>query len=154
MRDTERQSGRDTGRGRSRLPVGSLMWDSILGLQDHALGWRQVLNCWAIQASLGNHSWWPLGIICDMKSGRPYKILFSPKEGVIKSNYKKVNKNKCRNINCCWENHCESWCIRLSLVFIQFFHTDLFGMEDWQLNICWSLKGNISPTIFGVSLEK
>ncbi|CAD7673553.1 unnamed protein product [Nyctereutes procyonoides] len=30
--------GRDTGRGRSRLHAGSLMWDSIPGLQDHTLG--------------------------------------------------------------------------------------------------------------------
>ena len=48
MRDTQRERekerGRDTGRGRSRLHAGSLMWDSILGLQDHALGGRQVLN--------------------------------------------------------------------------------------------------------------
>ena len=28
---------RDTGRGRSRLQVGSLTWDSIPGLQDHTL---------------------------------------------------------------------------------------------------------------------
>ena len=34
-RHTER--GRDIGRGRSRLPVGIPMWDSIPGLQDHAL---------------------------------------------------------------------------------------------------------------------
>ena len=40
----ERQRGRDTGRGRSRLHSGSPMWDSILGLQDHTLGQRQVLN--------------------------------------------------------------------------------------------------------------
>ena len=45
MRDTERVRGRDTGRGRSRLHAGSLMGDSILGLQDPALGQRQVLNC-------------------------------------------------------------------------------------------------------------
>ena len=32
MRDTERD--RDMGRGRSRLPVGNLKWDSIPGLQD------------------------------------------------------------------------------------------------------------------------
>ena len=32
----ERERGRDTGRGRSRLHAGSPMWDSILGLQDHA----------------------------------------------------------------------------------------------------------------------
>ena len=38
---THTQRGRDTGRGRSRLHAGSLMWDSILGLQDQALGWRR-----------------------------------------------------------------------------------------------------------------
>ncbi|XP_048968789.1 serine/threonine-protein kinase RIO3 isoform X4 [Canis lupus baileyi] len=40
MTDTlrERERGRDTGRGRSRLHAGSLMQDPILGLQDHALG--------------------------------------------------------------------------------------------------------------------
>ena len=40
MRD--REKGRDTGRGRSRLHAGSPMWDSILGLQDHTLGQRQI----------------------------------------------------------------------------------------------------------------
>ena len=40
MRDThrERERGRDTGRERSKLHAGNLMWDLILGLQDHALG--------------------------------------------------------------------------------------------------------------------
>ena len=46
MRDTERQRereteterGRDTGRERSRLHAGNLMWDLILGLQDDTLG--------------------------------------------------------------------------------------------------------------------
>ena len=28
------------------------MWDSIPGLQDQALGWRQALNCWATRAAL------------------------------------------------------------------------------------------------------
>ena len=42
MRDTER--GRDTGRGRSRLHAGSLMRDSIPGLQDHDLSQRQMLK--------------------------------------------------------------------------------------------------------------
>ena len=37
-RERERERGRDTGRGRSRLHAGSLMWDSIPGLQDHVLG--------------------------------------------------------------------------------------------------------------------
>ena len=44
MRDTERERGRDIGRGRNRLHTGSPMWDLILGLQDHALGRRQALN--------------------------------------------------------------------------------------------------------------
>ena len=43
-RERERERGRDTGGGRSRLHAGSPMWDSIPGLQDHALGQRQVLN--------------------------------------------------------------------------------------------------------------
>ena len=37
-RERERERGRDTGRGRSRLHAGSPMWDSILDLQDQALG--------------------------------------------------------------------------------------------------------------------
>ena len=47
MRETET----DTGRGRSRLHAGSLTWDSIPELQDHTLGRRQALNCWATQGS-------------------------------------------------------------------------------------------------------
>ena len=38
IHETERERGRDTSRGRSRLHAGSLTWDSNLGLQDHALG--------------------------------------------------------------------------------------------------------------------
>ena len=41
MRDRERERDRDTGRGRSRLHAGSLTWNSIPGLQDHALGGRE-----------------------------------------------------------------------------------------------------------------
>ena len=37
-RERERERGRDTGRRRSRLHAGSPRWDSIRGLQDHALG--------------------------------------------------------------------------------------------------------------------
>ena len=47
-RDTEREKGRDTGRGRSRLHARSLIWDSIPGLQDHTLNQRQMLDHWAI----------------------------------------------------------------------------------------------------------
>ena len=43
----QRERGRDIGRGRSRLPVGSPMWDSIPGLRDHTLSQRQILNHWA-----------------------------------------------------------------------------------------------------------
>ena len=49
--ETQRERGRDTGRGRSKLHAGSPMWDSIPGLQDHTLGWRQVLNHQVTQAS-------------------------------------------------------------------------------------------------------
>ena len=44
-REKERDRDRDTGRRRSRLHARSPMWDSIPGLQDHALGQRQALNC-------------------------------------------------------------------------------------------------------------
>ena len=43
-RHRKKERGKDTGRGRSRLHAGRLTWDSILGLQDHALGRRQVLT--------------------------------------------------------------------------------------------------------------
>ena len=43
-RERERERGRDTGRGRSRLHAGSPTRDLIPGLQDRALGQRQVLN--------------------------------------------------------------------------------------------------------------
>ena len=47
MRDTER--GRDIGRGRSRLPAGSMMQDLTPRLRDHDLSQRQMLNHWATQ---------------------------------------------------------------------------------------------------------
>ena len=50
MRGTQREA--ETGRERSRLHAGSLMRDLILGLQDHALGQREMLNHRATQASL------------------------------------------------------------------------------------------------------
>ena len=40
----ERERGGDTGRGRSRLHAGSPTWDSIPGLQDHALEPTAALN--------------------------------------------------------------------------------------------------------------
>ena len=51
IHDRERERGRDTGRGRSRLHATSLMQDSIPEPQDHALGQRQTLNHWATQGS-------------------------------------------------------------------------------------------------------
>ena len=39
------------GRGRSRLPAGNPMQYSIPGPWDHGLSQRQMLNCWATQAS-------------------------------------------------------------------------------------------------------
>ena len=49
MRNKER--GRDLGRGRSRLPEGNLMWNSIPELQDHDLSQRQTFKHQATQAS-------------------------------------------------------------------------------------------------------
>ena len=40
----ETKRGRDLDRGRSRLPVGSSMWDSLPGRWDHALSQRQPLD--------------------------------------------------------------------------------------------------------------
>ena len=42
VRDIER--GRDIGKGRSRLPAGSLVQDAILGPRNHNLSRRQMLN--------------------------------------------------------------------------------------------------------------
>ena len=42
MRDLER--GRDTGKGRSRLPAGSPMWDSVPRPRDQDLSQRLMLN--------------------------------------------------------------------------------------------------------------
>ena len=50
--ETQRERGRDTGRGRSRLHAGSPTWDSIWGLQDKALGLKAALNHWATRAAL------------------------------------------------------------------------------------------------------
>ena len=43
---------RGRGIGRSRLPMGNPMWDSIPGPQDHNLSQRQTLNYWATQVPL------------------------------------------------------------------------------------------------------
>ena len=57
-KETERERGRDTGRGRSgqrekQAPcIGSPTWDSIPGLQDRAPGQRQAPNRCAAQGSL------------------------------------------------------------------------------------------------------
>lgn len=44
MIERKRERGRDTNRGISKLHAGSPTQDSIPGLQDLALGQRQVLN--------------------------------------------------------------------------------------------------------------
>ena len=47
-----RKRHKDIGRGRSRLPAGSPMGNSIPGPRDHDLGQRQMLNHWATQVPL------------------------------------------------------------------------------------------------------
>ena len=44
IHERHRERGRDIGRGRSRLPKGSLVQDSIPGSQDHHLSQRQRVN--------------------------------------------------------------------------------------------------------------
>ena len=68
----ERERGRDTGRGRSRLHARSLTWDLISGLQDRALGQRQAPNRCATQgspASLFLISKSPLRLPPELESG-------------------------------------------------------------------------------------
>ena len=57
MIDLERERGRDTGRGRSRLHAGNLTRDSIPGLQDHTLGQRQALNRWTAELPRDPSHW-------------------------------------------------------------------------------------------------
>ena len=45
IHEKHRERGRDIGRGKSRLPAGSLMWDP----RDHNLSQRQMLTHWATQ---------------------------------------------------------------------------------------------------------
>ena len=87
MRDTER--GRDTGRGRSRPPMRSLIWDLIPGPRDHALSQRQTLNHWTTQVSqnffslnsvvgcLGGSVGWPIldfGWGCGLRACTQFRI--------------------------------------------------------------------------------
>ena len=40
--ETQKERGRDIGRGRNRIHAGNPMWDLIPVLQDHTLSWRQT----------------------------------------------------------------------------------------------------------------
>ena len=48
---TDRERQRHRQREKQAPCTGSLTWDSIPGLQDHALGQRQAPNCCATQGS-------------------------------------------------------------------------------------------------------
>ena len=69
IHERHRKRGRDTGRGRNRLHVGSRTRDLIPGLKDQALGWRQVLNHWATQASQ------PTLYLIKSLDGKKFKLL-------------------------------------------------------------------------------
>ena len=60
--ERHRERGRDIGRGRSGVPAGSPMWDSIPGLQDHTLSPRQTLNHWATQMPLPVNSFYNIRV--------------------------------------------------------------------------------------------
>ena len=73
--ERDRERGRDTGRWRSRLHAGSRTWDSIPGSQDHALGWRQALNCWATQGS-SFHFWSTISPATEFLGGGFFFLTF------------------------------------------------------------------------------
>ena len=69
MRDTERERQRHRQREKQAPCTGSLMWDSIPGLQDHALGLRQAPNRCATQRS-------PSYKVLKQEFGSRFRILF------------------------------------------------------------------------------
>ena len=74
----ERQRGRDTGWGRSRLPAGSLMRYSIPGPRDHDLSQRQMLNHWATQVPLSCLSWLSLVSLDSVEYNRGGRRISGP----------------------------------------------------------------------------
>ena len=56
QRERERERQRHRQREKQAPCTGSLTWDSIPGVQDHALGQRQAPNHCATQGSLKTHS--------------------------------------------------------------------------------------------------
>ena len=65
--ETQRERGRDVGKGRRSLPAGSLMRDSIPGPSDHDLSQRQMLNHWATRAWEISNFW---EVTCPQRHGR------------------------------------------------------------------------------------
>ena len=90
LRDRER--GRDTGRGRSRLPAGSRMGDSISGPRDHALSRRQMLNHWAPQAP--RFISFLTEIICYIVWWGADSSLMGPEAGAFGGNFFKKNNTE------------------------------------------------------------
>ena len=83
MKDT----GRDIGRGRSRLPAGSLMQDLIPGPRDHDLSWRQTLNHWAIRVS---HLHWATQASPETLIFQTYSF-FLGSHSFLNTNFSKLN---------------------------------------------------------------
>ena len=92
--ETYTERGRDIGRERSRLHAGSLMWDSIPGLQDHILSQRQTISHWATQASLIVVS---NGTLCSALSFHASRFEISQLYGPL---LKKRNCNPCLTMFC------------------------------------------------------
>ena len=72
MRDTQREAGSNIGRGRSRLPAGSPMWDSIPRPWDHALSQKQLLNHWATQVSQKPFPSYATDLVCSKSVPSPF----------------------------------------------------------------------------------
>ena len=139
MRD--RETGRDIGKGRSRLPIGSPMWDSIPGLWDYALSQKQMLNGWPTQASL-------------------FMILFViPLFSLNIISQKKKKSFKCPDIWDCWWNTIQLWkhyVDRLCKLFvIHQVNKAIIGAPAWlsQLSVCLWFMSGIEPHV-GLSAQQ
>ena len=79
---TERERERQRHRQREKQApcTGSPMWDSILGLQDRALGQRQAPNRCATQGSLNIFFLTGAGTLTDLKKKNTIALMWEIKE--------------------------------------------------------------------------
>nr|XP_055179176.1 tectonic-2 isoform X3 [Nyctereutes procyonoides] len=101
----ERERGRDTGGGRSRLHAGSLTWDSIPGLQDHALGQKGVDAPDTVDPSVGAN-----GSCMDIPTQLHIRILISDAGAVEGITQQEILGVQTRFSSVNWQFHCGLTC--------------------------------------------